>query len=227
MLLHGSINGTATYVQVLADRGVISSDAAGFSTGIRALLTAALAALLIGWRTHRTLGYPRYRYEAEHLDLGRPLGAAVSERGQCRDATSAGRNRRHRSPGLARLHPGCERRPGRRRAPVSPQAQAAGLIDVRTVVPDAIVDPALRDPEQLRRRRAVPARCRCLVHESLAPGLAIAASELRAKGLTLVFWDCYRPHEVQVRMFEEVPTRAGSPGPAITPAATSPDVRST
>lgn len=74
MLLHGSINGTATYVQVLADRGVISSDAAGFSTGVGVLLTAALAALLIGWRTHRRLGYPRYRYEAEHLDLGRPVG---------------------------------------------------------------------------------------------------------------------------------------------------------
>jgi len=74
MLLHGSINGTATYVQVLADRGVISSDAAGFSTGVGVSLTAVLAALLIGWRTHRTLGYPRYRYEAEHLDLGRPLG---------------------------------------------------------------------------------------------------------------------------------------------------------
>lgn len=74
MLLHGSINGTATYVQMLADRGVISSDAAGFSTGVGVLLAAALAALLIGWRTHRKLAYPRYRYEAEHLDLGRPLG---------------------------------------------------------------------------------------------------------------------------------------------------------
>ena len=48
-------------------------------TGVEAVLywcvgSAVLAALLIGWRTHRTLGYPRYRYEAEHLDLGRPLG---------------------------------------------------------------------------------------------------------------------------------------------------------
>jgi membrane protease YdiL (CAAX protease family) len=74
MLLHGSINGTATYVQVLADRAVIPGDAAGFSAGIGTLITAALAALIIGRLTRRRLSYPRYRYEAEHLDLGRPIG---------------------------------------------------------------------------------------------------------------------------------------------------------
>ena len=68
MLLHGSINGTATYVQVLADRGVISHDAAVFCAGLGALFAAVLTAALIIWRTHRRLGYPRYRYEAEHFD---------------------------------------------------------------------------------------------------------------------------------------------------------------
>jgi D-alanyl-D-alanine dipeptidase len=43
------------------------------------------------------------------------------------------------------------------------------------------------------------------VHESLGPGLATAAERLRERGLRLVFWDCYRPHAVQVRMFEAVP----------------------
>jgi membrane protease YdiL (CAAX protease family) len=69
MLLHGSIDGTATYVQVLADHGIISSDAAAFSAGFGALAVALLAAVAITWRTHRRLGYPRYRYEAEDLDL--------------------------------------------------------------------------------------------------------------------------------------------------------------
>lgn len=73
MLLHGSVNGTATYVQVLADRGVISSDAAVFSAGFGALFTAVLAALVITLLTRRRLSYPRYRYEAEHLDLGQPI----------------------------------------------------------------------------------------------------------------------------------------------------------
>ena len=43
------------------------------------------------------------------------------------------------------------------------------------------------------------------MHESLAEGLAVAANALRANGEVLVFWDCYRPHAVQVRMFEAVP----------------------
>lgn len=71
MLLHGSINGTATYVQVLGDRGVISHDAAVFCAGLGALAAALITAALILWRTHRRLSYPRYRYEAEHLDLTR------------------------------------------------------------------------------------------------------------------------------------------------------------
>lgn len=71
MLLHGSINGTATYVQVLADRGVISRDAAVFCGGFGALFAAVLTAALIVWRTRRGLSYPRYRYEAEHFDLPR------------------------------------------------------------------------------------------------------------------------------------------------------------
>ena len=50
-----------------------------------------------------------------------------------------------------------------------------------------------------------PADARCLVHESLAPGLAKAADVFRARGAKLVFWDCYRPHAVQVEMFEAVP----------------------
>ena len=75
MLLHGAVNGTATYVQLLADRGVISADDAVFSAGIGALATTAGAALVITWLTRRRLSYPRYHYEAEHLDLGRRADA--------------------------------------------------------------------------------------------------------------------------------------------------------
>ncbi len=78
IVLHGSIDGTATYVQVLADHGIISRDAASFAAGFGALLTAALAALAITWLTHRRLSYPRYRYEAEHLDLGPSISGPSS-----------------------------------------------------------------------------------------------------------------------------------------------------
>jgi len=69
ILLHGSIDGTATYVQVLADRGVISHDAAAFGAGFGALVVAVLTAVTVAWATRRRLSYPRYRYETEHLDL--------------------------------------------------------------------------------------------------------------------------------------------------------------
>jgi len=76
MLLHGSINGTATYLQRIADRGVITQDAAVFSIGVGALGAAVLLAVIAAALTHRRLSYPRYRYEAEHLDLGRATAAA-------------------------------------------------------------------------------------------------------------------------------------------------------
>ncbi|MCV7136642.1 D-alanyl-D-alanine dipeptidase [Mycobacterium hodleri] len=89
--------------------------------------------------------------------------------------------------------------------PVSPQARAAGLVDVRTVVPDATVDLRYATADNFVGVALYPADARCLVHESMADGLATAANALRAQGNRLVFWDCYRPHDVQVRMFQEVP----------------------
>ena len=99
--------------------------------------------------------------------------------------------------------------------PVSPQAAAAGFVDVRTVVPDAIVDLRYATPNNFTGVQLYPSDARCLVHESLAPGLAAAAQSLRAQGAVLVFWDCYRPHDVQVRMFDVVPNPAwvAKPGP--------------
>ena len=99
--------------------------------------------------------------------------------------------------------------------PVSAAARAAGFVDVRSVVPDAIVDLRYATANNFAGVQLYPADARCLVHESLAPGLATAAAALRAQGFTVVFWDCYRPHEVQVRMFAAVPDPAwvAKPGP--------------
>lgn len=92
--------------------------------------------------------------------------------------------------------------------PVSAQAAEAGLIDVRTVVPDAIIDLRYATANNFLGMPVYPPDARCLVHESMGPGLATAAAALRPNGLTLVFWDCYRPHDVQVLMFEAVPNPA-------------------
>jgi zinc D-Ala-D-Ala dipeptidase len=89
--------------------------------------------------------------------------------------------------------------------PVSPQAQAAGLVDVLTVVPDAFIRLRYATTDNFVGQSLYPADARCLVHQDLAQGLAAAADLLRRHGEVLVFWDCYRPHDVQVRMFQAVP----------------------
>lgn len=90
-------------------------------------------------------------------------------------------------------------------APVSAQARAAGLVDIRTIVPDAILDLRYATSNNFVGVRLYPTDARCLVHESMAPGLVTAAALLRRQGYRLVFWDCYRPHAVQVHMFQVVP----------------------
>jgi zinc D-Ala-D-Ala dipeptidase len=84
-------------------------------------------------------------------------------------------------------------------------AADTGLIDVRSVVSDAIVDLRYATANNFVGRPLYPANARCQVDESMAPGLVKAADLLRAQGYSLVFWDCYRPHAVQVAMFEAVP----------------------
>ncbi len=90
-------------------------------------------------------------------------------------------------------------------APISAAAAAMGFVDVRTVVPDAVIDLRYATPNNFVGTALYPPGARCLVHQSLAAGLKAAAEVLREQGLRLVFWDCYRPHSVQVRMFEVVP----------------------
>jgi D-alanyl-D-alanine dipeptidase len=99
--------------------------------------------------------------------------------------------------------------------PVSDQARAAGFVDIRSVVPDAVVNLRYATPNNFVGAPLYPADARCLVHESMASGLAAAAATLRPQGEVLEFWDCYRPHDVQVRMWEAVPNPnwVARPGP--------------
>jgi D-alanyl-D-alanine dipeptidase len=89
--------------------------------------------------------------------------------------------------------------------PLPAKARAAGLVDVRTVVPDAVVDLRYATAANFTHVRLYPRDARCLVHRTMVAGLRTAAARLRAQGYRLVFWDCYRPHAVQVRMWQVVP----------------------
>jgi D-alanyl-D-alanine dipeptidase len=92
--------------------------------------------------------------------------------------------------------------------PLSPEARSAGFVDVRSVVPNALIDLRYATSNNFTHVQLYPADARCLVHESMAPGLEAAAKVLASQGNVLVFWDCYRPHDVQVRMFDVVPNPA-------------------
>jgi D-alanyl-D-alanine dipeptidase len=84
-------------------------------------------------------------------------------------------------------------------------AAQAGFVDIRSVVPDAAVDLRYATADNFVGKPLYPPDARCLVHESLVPGLAKAADAFRAHGAKLVFWDCYRPHAVQGELFDAVP----------------------
>ena len=92
--------------------------------------------------------------------------------------------------------------------PLSPEAHAAGFVDVHSVVPSALLDLRYATPNNFTHAQLYPGNARCLVHESMASGLAAAAKVLASQGNVLVFWDCYRPHDVQVKMFDIVPNPA-------------------
>lgn len=98
---------------------------------------------------------------------------------------------------------------------MSAAARAVGFVDIRTVVPDALIDLRYATTHNFTGVQLYPTGARCLVHESMVAGLRAAAARLRAAGYRLVFWDCYRPHSVQVRMFQVVPNPnwVARPGP--------------
>lgn len=70
ILLHGSVDGTATYLLRLADKGVISADVASFSGQFGVLILCLVTAVVLVVLTRRQLGYPHYRDGAERLDIG-------------------------------------------------------------------------------------------------------------------------------------------------------------
>ncbi len=56
ILLHGSVDGTATYLQVLGDREIISADSAAFAVQFGVLIACALWALVLTAVTRGRLG---------------------------------------------------------------------------------------------------------------------------------------------------------------------------
>ncbi len=95
-------------------------------------------------------------------------------------------------------------------------AKNFGLIEVRRVIPDAVIDLRYVTPDNVAKRPLYPARMPCLLRFETAEKLKIAQSLLRAQGYGLRIWDAYRPPEAQ----ETLHCQAGSTGMFLSPEAT-------
>lgn len=86
------------------------------------------------------------------------------------------------------------------------RGRAPELVDALTLVPDAVVDLRYATPDNLIGRPLYPV-ARCLLLRPVAERLARAADRLRAQGLRLRLWDCYRPLSVQRALWAAYPRR--------------------
>jgi len=86
-------------------------------------------------------------------------------------------------------------------APTAPEP----LVDVTTVVPDLVVDLRYATSDNFMKKQVYPSDARCLLLDRSAKQLGQAATTLRAQGLRLKVYDCYRPHSVQYELWKIMP----------------------
>lgn len=89
-------------------------------------------------------------------------------------------------------------------APASGKEDPNPLVDVRTVVSDAVLDVRYATPRNFLKEALYP-RAAVYLRRSTARRLARAAAALRETGHRLVLYDGYRPLSIQRRMWELKP----------------------
>ena len=82
---------------------------------------------------------------------------------------------------------------------------APSLEDVRSRIPDAVLDLRYATTQNFIGRAVYPPGARCLLLPPVAERLSRAAARLREEGLRLVLWDCFRPLAVQREMWKVAP----------------------
>lgn len=78
------------------------------------------------------------------------------------------------------------------------------LVPILILIPDIQVDLKYATKENFLGE-ILYASNECYIHEAAGIKLAEVQTELREKGLSLKVWDCFRPMEVQERMWEKLP----------------------
>ncbi|HKA31232.1 MAG TPA: M15 family metallopeptidase [Candidatus Binatia bacterium] len=85
-----------------------------------------------------------------------------------------------------------------------PRPADGELVDLATVDPTIRIDIRYATPDNFTGVAIYPV-ARCLLRRDAADRLARVQLRLRADGLGLVVWDCYRPFSVQERFWALVP----------------------
>jgi D-alanyl-D-alanine dipeptidase len=78
------------------------------------------------------------------------------------------------------------------------------LVDVTSVIPDAVIDLRYATDDNFTGKRLYPA-ARCKLRRAVLERLARAAKTLRAADRRLLVWDCYRPTSIQTELWKRVP----------------------
>ncbi len=86
--------------------------------------------------------------------------------------------------------------------PATPEA--AGLVDVTTLIPDLKLDIRYATPDNFTHVAVYPA-ARCFLREDVAKRLARVQADLKKEGLGLKVYDCYRPFSIQQKFWALVP----------------------
>ncbi len=86
----------------------------------------------------------------------------------------------------------------------APAASAAPLVDAAAVVPGLRLDLRYATPHNVTGH-ALYAHARCLLRPEVAAALARVQARLRARGLGLLVWDCYRPIAAQRALWKICP----------------------
>ena len=79
------------------------------------------------------------------------------------------------------------------------------LVEGTSVVPDLIVDLRYATADNFMKQKVYPDNAKCLLLQSAATKLQVAAKTLKAKGYRLKVWDCYRPLSVQFLLWKVFP----------------------
>ncbi|HYC24273.1 MAG TPA: M15 family metallopeptidase, partial [Candidatus Bathyarchaeia archaeon] len=83
-------------------------------------------------------------------------------------------------------------------------ARADDLVDLATLDRSIVLDLRYATSDNFTRQKLYPV-ARCLLRRDVAERLVRVQRALRAQGLGLAVWDCYRPISVQQRFWALVP----------------------